>query len=97
MGQIIFYPVHTQNAFLSPVEGVDFSSSGSLVFNFQVGTATQSCINITIIDDVDLEGDHTFRVTLGTNALALGGETGGFGFSTSTIVTIQDPEGMLVT
>ena len=79
------------------MEGVDFSSSGSLVFNFEVGTATQACINITIIDDVDLEGDHTFGVALGANAPALGGETGEFGLSTSTIVTIQDPEGMLVT
>ena len=87
----------TQNAFLSPVEGVDFASSDSLIFNFKVGTATQACINITIIDDVDLEGDHTFRVTLGANAPALGGETGGFGLSTSTIVTIQDPEGIFVT
>ena len=42
-------------------------------------------------------GDHTFRVALGANAPALGGETGEFGLSTSTIVTIQDPEGMLVT
>ena len=90
--------------FISPVEGVDFASSGSLIFNFEVGTAIQACINITIIDDVDLEGDHTFRVTLGANAPALGenspalGEgTGGFGFSTSTSVTIQDLEGMLVT
>ena len=83
--------------FLSSVEGVDFASSGSLIFNFEVGTATQACINITIIDDVDLEGDHTFSVTLGANTPALGGGTGGFGFSTSTSVTIQDPEGMLVT
>ena len=94
---------------ISPVEGVDFASSGSLIFNFEVGTAIQACINITIIDDVDLEGDHTFDIILGASTPALGGGrvgsslptlgegTGGFGFSTSTSVTIQDLEGMLVT
>ena len=82
--------------FIFPVEGVDFVSLNSLTFNFEVGTATQACINITIIDDVDLEGDHTFDVILGTSTPALGGGMGGFGFPRSTTITIEDSEGMLV-
>ena len=45
---------------------------------------------------MDLEGDHTFDVILGANTPALGGGTGGFSFPTSTTITIQDSEGMLV-
>ena len=78
-----------------PVNGVDFTSSGSLIFNFEVGTATQACISITIIDDMDLEGDHTFDVTLGANTPALGGGREGFSLPASTTITIQDSGGML--
>ena len=78
-----------------PVEGVDFASSGSLIFNFEVGTATQACISITIIDDVDLEGDHSFDIILGANTPALGGGREGFNLPTSTTITIQDSGGML--
>ena len=81
--------------FIFPVEGVDFVSLNSLTFNFEVGTATQACINVTIINDVDLEGDHIFNVTLGTNTPALGGGRGGLILPTSTTITIQDSEGML--
>ena len=77
------------------VNGVEFATSGSLTFNFEVGTATQACINITIINDVDLEGDHTFDIILGTNTPALGGGTGGLTLPTSTTITIQDSEGKL--
>ena len=76
------------------MNGADFAASGSLIFNFQVGTVTQACIEVDIINDMDLEGDHSFDVTLGANTPALGGGTGVFGSSTSTIVTIQDPEGL---
>ena len=66
-----------------------------LTFNFQVGEATQACTNVTIMDDDDLEGNHTFEVILDTNRV-LGGGTGGLGSPTSTTITIQDPEGILV-
>ena len=73
-----------------PVNGTDFSSTATL-FNFEVGAVSQACIDVLIIDDDDLEGDHTFTVKLGrTNTPALGRT----GFPTSTTITIQDPEGM---
>ena len=76
-----------------PVDGVDVT--GSLTFNFQVGTVSSSCINITINNDDDLEGDHTFTVELGAASTpALGG---GLGTPSTTTITIQDPDGMLVT
>ena len=78
------------------MNGADFAASGSLMFNFQVGTVSRACIEVDIINDMDLEGDHSFDVTLGANTPALGGGTEGLGFSTSTIVTIQDPEGLLL-
>jgi len=74
--------------------GTDFASSGSLEFSFDVGAVTSACIDVSIIDDFDLEGDHTFTVSLGgTNTPSLGGGTGGFGAQTTTAITIQDPEG----
>ena len=64
-------------------------------FEFQVGALSQACIDVAINDDEDLEGDHTFTVDLGaTSVPALGG---GLGTPSSTTITIQDPEGMLVT
>ena len=77
------------------MNGVEFATSGSLTFNFEVGTATQACINVTIINDVDLEGDHVFNVTLGINTPALRGGRAGLTLPTSTTITIQDSEGML--
>ena len=74
--------------------GSDFASSGSLEFSFDVGAVTPACIDVSIVDDLDLEGDHTFTVTLGgTNTPSLGGGTAGFGAQTTTAITIQDPEG----
>ena len=76
--------------------GTDFSAT-SLDFSFQVGTDTTACIDVTIIDDNNLEGDHTFTVNLGgmiTPPLTGGtGGTAGFGTAMSTTITIQDPEG----
>jgi len=71
---------------------VDFSAP-SLDFSFPVGTGTTACIDVTIIDDDDLEGNHRFRVDFGRIRLnpALGR---GVGSPSSTTVTIQDPEGM---
>ena len=77
------------------MNGVVFATSDSLAFKFKVGTATQACINVTIINDVDLEGDHIFNVTLGTNTPALRGGRVGLTFPTSTTITIQDSEGKL--
>ena len=65
-----------------------------LTFKFQVGESTQACTNVTIMDDDDLEGNHTFEVILDKNRV-LGGGTGGLGSPTSTTITIQDPEGIL--
>jgi len=77
------------------VVGTDFTAP-SLDFNFQVGTDTTACIDVTIIDDNNLEGDHTFTVNLmGVITPTLTGGMGGFGTTMSTTVTIQDPEGML--
>ena len=77
------------------VAGTDFSAP-SLDFNFQVGADTTACINVTIIDDNNLEGDHAFTINLGGMITpTLSGGTGGFGTPSSTTVTIQDPEGMI--
>ena len=73
------------------MDGTDFTAP-SLDFNFQVGTDTTACIDVTIIDDNNLEGDHTFTVNLG--GMITPTLTGGFGSPSSTTVTIQDPEGM---
>jgi len=76
------------------VDGTDFSAT-FLDFNFQVGTDTTACIDVTITNDTNLEGDHTFSVNLGGMITpTLTGGTGGFGTPMSTTVTIQDPEGM---
>ena len=66
-----------------------------LTFKFQDGESTQACTNVTIMDDDDLEGNHTFEVILDKNRV-LGGGTGGLGSPASTTITIQDPEGILV-
>jgi len=77
------------------VTNTDFTAP-SLDFSFQVGADTTACIDVAIIDDNNLEGDHTFTVNLGGMITpTLTGGTGGFGTSSSTTVTIQDPEGML--
>ena len=72
---------------------MDFSAP-SLDFSFPVGTGTTACIDVTIIDDDDLEGNHRFRVDFGRIRLnpALGR---GVGSPSSTTVTIEDPEGIL--
>jgi len=60
-----------------------------------VGAVTTACIDVTIMDDNNLEGDHTFTVNLGGMITpTLTGGTGGFGTPMSTTITIQDPEGM---
>ena len=74
--------------------GIDIMDNAQ-PFEFQVGALSQACINIAINDDEDLEGDHTFTVDFGaTSVPALGG---GLGTPSSTTITIQDPDGMLVT
>ena len=75
-----------------PVDGADIMSSGSLTFIFQVGTVSSSCINIIINDDDDLEGDHTFDVTLGDTSTPV--LLGGLGSPSFTTITIEDPEGI---
>ena len=75
-----------------PIDGADVMSSGSLTFNFQVGTVSSSCINVTINDDDDLEGDHSFDVTLGDTSTPM--LLGGLGFPSFTTITIEDPEGI---
>ena len=78
---------------------MDFSAP-SLDFSFPVGTGTTACIDITITDDNNLEGDHTFTVDL-LNIQIIGDDLRrmvsmiGIGSPSSTTVTIQDPEGML--
>ena len=43
---------------------VDIMAPGGRMATFQVGQAFPACINITIADDDDFEGDHQFTVTL---------------------------------
>ena len=84
-----------------PVAGSGFGSGSGIdimdtapPFEFQVGALSQACIDIAINDDDDLEGDHAFTVELGViSAPALGG----LGSPSTTTITIQDPDGMLVT
>ena len=64
-------------------------------FEFQVGALSQACIDIAINDDDDLEGDHTFTVELGAASTPALGR--GLGTPSTTTITIQDPDGMLVT
>ena len=73
-----------------PVDGADVT--GSLTFNFQVGTVSSSCINITINNDDDLEGNHSFDVTLGDTSTPV--SLGGLGSPSFTTITIEDPEGI---
>jgi len=81
-------------SFCCPVVGTDFGAP-SLDFNIPVGTDTTACIDVTIVDDSNLEGDHAFTVNLGEMITpTLTGGTGGFGTPMSTTITIQDPEGM---
>ena len=76
---------------LFSVDGADFSATTPM-FNFGMGPVSQVCIDVTIIDDTNLEGDHTFTVDLGTTSVPLGGT----GSPTSTTITIQDPEGIYI-
>ena len=62
-------------------------------FEFQVGPLFQACIDITINDDDDLEGDHAFTVELGVISIPA---LGGVGTPLATTITVQDPDGMLV-
>ena len=73
------------------MDGTDFTAT-SLDFSFPVGAVTTACIDVTIIDDNNLEGDHTFTVNL--QGMITPTLTGGFGSPSSTTITIQDPEGM---
>ena len=93
--RVIFFQVQKKVSHVLsflPVDGADLMSSHFLTFNFQVGTVSPSCINITINDDDDLEGDQTFDVTLGnTSTPVLSGRLGSPSFTT---ITVQDPEGI---
>jgi len=75
------------------VNSIDFSAP-SLEFNFQVGTNTTACIDVNILDDDNLEGDHSFTVDLG--GMITPNLTAGFGSQSSTAITIRDPEGMFI-
>ena len=83
-----------------PVAGSEFGSGIDIMdtappFQFQVGALSPACIDIAINDDDDLEGNHTFIVELdATSTPALGG---GLGTPSTTTITIQDSDGMLVT
>ena len=74
------------------VPGIDIMDTAP-AFQFQVGALSQACIDIAINDDDDLEGDHTFTVELGATSVP---PLGGVGTPSTTTITIQDPEGMLV-
>lgn len=72
--------------------GIDIMDTAS-PFEFQVGALSQACIDITINDDDDLEGDHAFTVELGVISIPA---LGGIGTPLATTITVQDPDGMLV-
>ena len=54
---------------------------------FPVGSPSQVCANVTIVDDDDLEGDHNFAVFIS--------DPGSFamtGTPQTTVITISDNE-----
>ena len=77
---------------LSTVEGVDFNVTDLTQLNVSFASGSMNgdtdCINITILDDDALEGDHSFTVSLNPPALPVK-LTAPF----SSPVTIFDNEG----
>ena len=86
------------------VRGVDYDFTGEEVFNFTSATGSTACIDISIVDDLNYQGDHSFVVML-SNTPPMGKRTVGNYFSdpegpiigmiSSTIVDISDPEGII--
>ena len=77
---------------LSTVEGVDFNVTDLTQLNVSFASGSMNgdtdCINITILDDDALEGDHSFTVSLNPPALPVKLTT-----PFSSPVTIFDNEG----
>ena len=65
--------------------------SHSSVETFVAGSTDNAtrCVNVTILDDAALEGDHTFTVTLSTSDpdVVLGNNV--------TVITIEDNDSVL--
>ena len=81
------------NMFIFPtVDGEDFSVTDPTQLNvfFEAGSMNgdSDCINITILEDSALEGDHSFTVSLNPPALPVKLTT-----PTSSPVSITDNEG----
>ena len=77
----------------STVEGEDFAARSSLLVTFTSGSPNnaQQSVDIGIIDDDALEGDHDFTVRLiSTNP---SGSNVMIGMQSNTTVTIIDNEG----
>ena len=74
-----------------PVDGTDFNATAPRFF-FEEGALSEACIDVTINDDNDLEGDHTFTVGLGET---IDPPLEGTPSRTSTTITIQDREGTM--
>ena len=81
--------IHSQCASLSAaIAGSDYLSvSTDVVFSAGTSNGGMQCINVTIIDDSEIEGDETFTVTLTTSspAVTLGNAV--------TTITITDNDG----
>ena len=80
---------------------MDFNISVS-VFSFPNGTGNTACINITIFNDDDFEGDHSFDIQLANDLSSSrkrsvntfsSPEGPTIGAMSATTVVIHDPEG----
>ena len=61
--------VHSQCAYLAAIAGSDYVSvSMDVVFPAGTSNGGMQCIDVTIIDDIEMEGDETFTVTLTTSS-----------------------------
>ena len=83
--QLLYY-------YISAAEGTagsndDFTPSTPFEITFAVGSPDTSCVNVAIVDDNVLEGDHDFSVEI-TNV----GPSAMIGTPDSTVVTITDDE-----
>ena len=78
--QLLFY-------YFSAAEFIDFTPPTPFTITFAVGVPASSCVNVAIVDDNVLEGDHDFSAEItgvGTSAM--------IGTPDTTVITITDDE-----
>ena len=99
-----FLPLVLYSSCVSPdsiVRNMDYSITSiddmlSVTFP-AVSSATGSteCVNVTIIDDAALEGNHSFTVSVSSLELIPGGEYSGLEIGMPATVNIMDDDGMI--